>query len=95
MPRAAIIIQFSQVALIERHRVGLHYFLFPGGKIEESETPLGAGGREVREELGLGGLEAENLADVIEKGVGAVVRSIHRCSSLGRCLPCVSGVRLV
>ena len=54
MPRAAaVIIQDSQIALIERHRAGLHYFLFPGGKIEEGETPEEAVVREVREELGL------------------------------------------
>ena len=54
MPRAAaLIVQDGQVALIERHRAGSHYFLFPGGKTEEGETPEEAVMREVREELGL------------------------------------------
>ena len=52
--RAAIIlIQNDKIALIERHRQGLHYFAFPGGKIEAGETPAQAAVRETQEELGL------------------------------------------
>jgi 8-oxo-dGTP diphosphatase len=52
--RAAILLlQDDKVALIERHRDGLHYFTFPGGHIEPGETPEAAGIRETEEELGL------------------------------------------
>ena len=52
--RAAIILlQDDKIALIERHRAGLHYFSFPGGHIESGETPEQAAVRETMEELGL------------------------------------------
>jgi 8-oxo-dGTP diphosphatase len=52
--RAAIILlQNSQIALIERYRAGLHYFTFPGGHVETGETPQQAAVRETKEELGL------------------------------------------
>ena len=52
--RAAIILlQDNQAALIERHRPGLHYFTFPGGHVDEGETPEQAAVREAKEELGL------------------------------------------
>ena len=52
--RAAILLlQDDKVALIERHRAGLHYFTFPGGHIEPGEEPEAAAIRETEEELGL------------------------------------------
>jgi 8-oxo-dGTP diphosphatase len=52
--RAAILLlQDDKVALIERHRDGLHYFTFPGGHIEPGEEPEAAAIRETEEELGL------------------------------------------
>jgi 8-oxo-dGTP pyrophosphatase MutT (NUDIX family) len=50
---AAILIHDNSLALIERHRAGLHYFTFPGGGVNEGETPEGAVLREVLEELGV------------------------------------------
>lgn len=50
---AVIIIQDDKIALIERRRSGRHYFVFPGGKIDQKETPPVAAVREAREELGL------------------------------------------
>ena len=48
-----ILLQGDQVLLIERARAGLHYFTFPGGHVEEGETPEQAAIRETEEELGL------------------------------------------
>jgi 8-oxo-dGTP diphosphatase len=48
-----ILLQDDKVALIERHRAGLHYFTFPGGHVEQGETPEQAAVRETKEELGL------------------------------------------
>jgi mutator protein MutT len=50
---AAILIENDQIALIERHRRDRHYFVFPGGGLEEGETPEQALLREVEEELGV------------------------------------------
>jgi 8-oxo-dGTP diphosphatase len=48
-----ILLHDDKVALIERHRAGLHYFSFPGGHVDSGETPAQAAIRETWEELGL------------------------------------------
>lgn len=48
-----IIIQDNQIALLERHKQGEHYFVFPGGGIDPGETSEQAAVREAREETGL------------------------------------------
>jgi len=59
-----ILIQDDKVALIERHRSGLHYFTFPGGHVDEGETPEMAAVRETEEELGLQVTLKQNLAQI-------------------------------
>lgn len=55
MRARALIVVDHRVALIERRNStrGRHYFLFPGGGVEEGETPAETVAREVEEELGL------------------------------------------
>lgn len=48
-----VLIEDNKVALIERYRAGLHYFAFPGGSVDEGETPEQAAVREATEELGV------------------------------------------
>lgn len=48
-----VLIQDGNVALIQRHRAGLDYFIFPGGGVEEGESPEKAAIREAMEELGI------------------------------------------
>lgn len=52
--RAGIVLmQDGKVALIERHRAGMDYYVFPGGGMDEGETPEQAAIREAMEELGI------------------------------------------
>jgi 8-oxo-dGTP diphosphatase len=48
-----VLIENNKVALIERHRAGLDYFVFPGGGVDEGESPEQAAVREAMEELGV------------------------------------------
>jgi mutator protein MutT len=48
-----VLIEDDKVALIERHRAGLDYYVFPGGGMDLGETPEQAAVREAQEELGV------------------------------------------
>ena len=48
-----VLIEDNKVALIERHRAGMDYFVFPGGGMDAGETPEQAAIREAMEELGV------------------------------------------
>ncbi|MGG0728391.1 NUDIX hydrolase [Bacillus paramycoides] len=62
---AAIIVQDDKIALIKRVRESEMYFVFPGGGIEEGETPEEATKREVYEELGIH-IQVKNLIAKVE-----------------------------
>lgn len=59
-----ILIQDEKVALIERHRAGLHYFVFPGGGVNEGESPKQAAIRESMEELGIEVVIKQRVAEI-------------------------------
>ena len=69
-----VLIQDNKVALIERHRAGLDYFVFPGGGVDEAETPEQAAVREAMEELGI---EVAIRQKVAEIQVGSKSRQIY------------------
>lgn len=59
-----ILIEDGRLALMERHRAGLHYFTFPGGGVDEGETHEQAAVREMEEELGIQVRIVRKVADV-------------------------------
>jgi 8-oxo-dGTP pyrophosphatase MutT (NUDIX family) len=59
-----VLIQEDKVALIERHRAGLDYFVFPGGGVDEGESPEQAAVREAREELGIEVTIQQKVAEI-------------------------------
>lgn len=66
----ALIVVDGRVALIERRNStrGRHYYIFPGGGVEEGETPFEAVTREVQEELGLAIKVRRPIAEVLYDG---------------------------
>ena len=59
--RSGAIVEIDgKIALIKRVRNNHEYYVFPGGGIEEGETPEEAAVREVKEELGID-IEIERL----------------------------------
>ena len=59
-----VLIEDHKVALIERHRAGLEYFVFPGGGVDEGETPEQAAVREAMEELGVEVAIKQKVAEI-------------------------------
>jgi 8-oxo-dGTP diphosphatase len=66
---AAILIKDGEIALIERYRLGRHYFVFPGGGIEAGENFVEALEREMKEETGLIVNVRRLIAEVWHRGV--------------------------
>jgi 8-oxo-dGTP diphosphatase len=69
-----VLIDGDKVALIERHRGGLDYFVFPGGGVDDGETPEQAAVREAREELGI---EVAIRQKVLEVDLGQKSRQVY------------------
>jgi 8-oxo-dGTP diphosphatase len=63
-----ILIEENRLALIERHRTGRHYFAFPGGGIDEGESPQQTAVREAEEELGIRVEVIQKVVEVIFNG---------------------------
>ena len=59
-----VLIKDNKVALIERHRAGLDYFVFPGGGVDEGETLEQAAIRETMEELGIEVVIKQKVAEI-------------------------------
>lgn len=59
-----VLIEDNKVALIERHRAGLDYFVFPGGGVDEGESPEQAAVREAMEELGVEVVIRQKVAEI-------------------------------
>ena len=65
---AVILTHQDEIALIERLRLGRHYYTFPGGKVKATETSAQAAARETLEELGLEVEIGEMVAEVWYQG---------------------------
>lgn len=63
-----VLIEDNKVALIERFRAGKHYFAFPGGGVDEEETPEQAAVREAMEELGIEVVIKRKVAEILFNG---------------------------
>lgn len=69
-----ILIHEGRVALIERHRAGLDYWIFPGGGVEPGESPDQAAVREAMEELGLAVRVGRSVLELHEVWFGRKVQ---------------------
>lgn len=66
---SSVIIKNNKVALIKRVRAGQEYYVFPGGGIEQGESPEQAAVRETFEELGIHVVIKSSLGIVNYNGV--------------------------
>lgn len=62
---SVVLVENRKVALIKRIKNGLLYYVFPGGGIEQGETPMEATKREAYEELG-GEIEVKGCIAEVE-----------------------------
>jgi len=59
-----VLIEDNKVALIERHRAGLDYFVFPGGGVDDGESLEQGAIREAMEELGVQVAIQQKIAEI-------------------------------
>lgn len=69
-----VLIKDNKLALMERYRAGFHYYIIPGGGVDEGESPEQAAVREAMEELGI---EVAIKRKVAEVQVGQRSRQIY------------------
>ena len=67
-----VIVERGRVALIKRVRDGATYYIFPGGGVEDGETPAEAAIREAYEELGVEVRLLDRIRDERFEGVPLV-----------------------
>ncbi|ATP42473.1 DNA mismatch repair protein MutT [Solibacillus sp. R5-41] len=65
---SVVLIENNKIALIKRTKDGSVYYVFPGGGIEDGETPEEATKREALEELGVEVKVKECIAKIIFNG---------------------------
>jgi 8-oxo-dGTP diphosphatase len=73
-----IVIRHGRLAAIERFRQGQHYWVLPGGGVEEGETIAQAAVREAAEELGIS-IRLGELRAIVHGRDGSGHRMRHWC----------------
>jgi len=79
MRTVGIVIQDDEIVLIRRIKNGEEYYTFPGGTVEEGESPEETVKREIKEELGLTCTVGEPLFEIENNGNKEFYYSLESC----------------